>query len=185
MTTEKPLERVKLDYYALGKVEKNPEIHVFNNNKGTKDTSNNILERNCLSVNSSNLNSLRENFKTMSTVYSQKLDTNNYMDPLKNYSSNEKYTIRPDMTNRETYNITKSKYFANDRAMILNTGMSLSKDEFSKRKNYLTDSFPKITENSNFNNEKIKTLTETELYFMKNDKGMVRYPKGYWKYNAE
>ena len=51
MKTEN-LERVKLDFYGLGKTDHKPEFQMFNCNKGFSDKANNILERNSLSLNS-------------------------------------------------------------------------------------------------------------------------------------
>ena len=65
------------------------------------------------------------------------------MKSLKNFSSSERYSIDPNMTNKETYQITKSKFFANDTNIDLNQGAFVSREEFTRKKNCLTESFPR------------------------------------------
>jgi hypothetical protein len=108
MTTERP----GLDYYAYGKYPPNVEIKHFNNNISVKDKANNLLERNALSLNSNNLENIRNNYKSLHSVNDSLKANNNYLAPLTNYRLSEQYKLQPDMTNIGTYNIVKSKYFA-------------------------------------------------------------------------
>lgn len=114
MTTEKAVmpERIKLDYYALGKLDKIPEMRTFNTNRGISDTAGDLLHRNKLSLNSNNLEPLRNSFKNYNTLESVKKDTNNYLNPLNIFNKQDKYSVPPDMTNIGTYKLAKEKYFA-------------------------------------------------------------------------
>jgi hypothetical protein len=183
MTTERP-EIVKLDFYALGKVNRNPQIHPYNNNKGIPDHSNNLLERNALSLNSSNLESIRNNYRSLHTVDEIKKETNNYLNPIHVYKSSEKYNINDNMTNKETYNITKEKLFAQDRAISNNTGRSVNKDDFVKMKSVTMNNLNSTTSENN-NSISLPRIKENVLYFDKNNKNMIRYPKGFWNHNVK
>ena len=104
-------KKVSLDFYALGNFpQKNVEIPKLKYNSAFKDTSNDILHRNKLSLNSDNLQNLRNSSKNLSVLKSSKIATNNYMDPLKVFKNDQSYNIQNNLVNKETYRLTKDKY---------------------------------------------------------------------------
>lgn len=104
--------KVSLDFYALGNLPKNIEFPKMTYNSAFKDNSNDLLHRNKLSLNSNNTESIRNTHKTMSTLFNAKTDTNDYMNPLGVYKSQNNYNIQNNMVNKETYRLTKEKLFA-------------------------------------------------------------------------
>ena len=194
MTTEQP-QRVRLDFYALGRMDNMPKITLNKPNKGISDNANNLLERNNLSCNSANLESLRNNYKSLHGLNEMNKDSNNYLKPLTMYNNKEKYGIKSDMTNKEMYNLTRMKYFSKDKdAVSINSGMNVSKEEFLNKKsvgngNNHFSRFPVITETGNFNNisnkDKVERIKDNNLYFDKNNNQMIRYPKGFWNSTKE
>ena len=102
-----------LEFYALGKFPKqNIDVPILKYNKAFKDTSNDLLTRNKLSLNSENLQNLRNSAKKLNSLKSSNINNNNYLDPLKVYKNNESYNIEKNLENKETYRITKDKYYA-------------------------------------------------------------------------
>lgn len=73
----------------------------------------------------------------------------------------------------------------------LNKGFSISKKEFLERKNINNiESKDSITTDRNktlinFERQNTKTLYDNNLYFDKNNKGMIRYPRNFFKKDAE
>ena len=181
MKTEQ--EKVKLDFYALGRLENNPELHSYNTNRGMKDTSNDLLIRNALSLNSHNLENIRNSYRNLKSVEVSSKETNNYLNPILQFKTSEKYSVAPNMTNRETYNLTKAKYFHSDKEINLNSGMKVSKEEFITKKKE-SENIMTISK-SYINQDKIENCENNTLVFDKTTKDMIRYPKGYWGFNAE
>ncbi len=175
MATQR-IERVKLDFYALGKAENIPQPNFIAANKGLSDKAGNILERNNLSLNSKNLENYRNNIKTFHSVNEMNKESNNYLNPTNAFESRDKYGIKPNFTNRETLNITRLKYHSKDaQVAYLNKGSSVSKTEFLNKKSEENNyKLPQVT------TEKIAKLNDNNLYFDKNNKEMIRYPKGFW-----
>lgn len=183
MTTD----RNGLDFYALGKVTTMPDITTYMTNRGIKDTSNELLARNALSLNSGNLESVRNNYRQLHTLSEANQNTNNYLNPISTYRVNEKYTIKSDMNNQEVYRIAKSKMFASDKSNELPSGVRCSKEDFVKNKNNLSTS---VISHINSNKsmpilDRASSLKDNSLVFDKNNKAMIRYPKGFWNYNPE
>lgn len=104
--------KVSLDFYALGNYPKNMEMPKANFYSAFKDTSNDLLQRNKLSLNSSNLENLRNSYKVMNSIQNSNINTNNYMNPLGIFKAANNYSIENNMANKETYRITKEKLFA-------------------------------------------------------------------------
>ena len=105
--------KVSLEFYALGNYSKdNLEVPKMKSNNAFRDTSSDLLNRNKLSLNSNNLENLRNSHKEMFTIYNSKIDTNNYMNPLKVFKSVDNYSIDKNMVNKEMYRLTKDKLFA-------------------------------------------------------------------------
>jgi hypothetical protein len=173
-------ERVKLDFYALGRVDdsklrKNINIHT---NKSIADTSGNLLTRNALSLNSSNLSHIRNNYRNLHTLGEANKEKNNYLNPIEAFNSQQKFDIASNAVNKETYNIERGKFFSKDRDSLDNQNINQSKvslNDYMIKKNNL----PIV------NNQTAKNLQENYLYFDKNNQQMIRYPKGFWNHNLE
>lgn len=172
---------VPLDYYAYGKVNSVPQFNQFASNMGIKDTSSNLLERNALSINSSKLEHLRGSYKQIHSLHESNPKGNNYMNPIQSFNSQEKYSIKPDMTNIETFRIARSKHFATDRSSDIQSGVKCTKEEFIQAKNDQVigkhANLPCINET--------KKLNDNSLVFDKTNKSMIRYPKGFWGFCPE
>jgi len=104
--------KVNLDFYALGNTPKNIQIPKMTYYSAFKDNSNDLLNRNKLSLNSNNLENIRNTHKNLSILLNTKTETNNYMDPIGLYKSLNNYNISNNMVNKETYRLTKEKLFA-------------------------------------------------------------------------
>jgi len=104
--------KVSLDFYAIGNMPKEIEIPKIKYNSAIKDNSNDLLNRNKLSLNSHNLENLRNSHKNLSSIINSKIENNNYLDPLRVYKSTDNYNISNNMVNKETYRLTKEKLFA-------------------------------------------------------------------------
>ena len=145
--TKKSSEFHPLEFYALGKVRSQKKYSILEWNKGIKSTSNNIIERNYLSINAKKFNDMNNN-KKLSNLKEQNITENNYMDPVKIYKTLEKYNIPPYATNTGTYKLMREKYFARDIHSSIAQGKQLSKNEFVKQKE-------KIMKKGNFNLDNI------------------------------
>jgi hypothetical protein len=104
--------KVNIDFYALGVSPQNVQIPKMTFYNAFKDHSNDLLNRNRLSLNSNNLENLRNTHKSQSILLNAKTDTNNYMDPIGIFKSTNNYNISNNMVNMETYRLTKDKLFA-------------------------------------------------------------------------
>lgn len=168
-------ERAKIDFYAYGKCDKKPEPHLFTTNRGLSDRSNTLLERNALSLNSGNLENIRNNYRTLHTVNQANAGNNNYLQPLQLFNKQEKYGVDNTMTNMRTYLNTKEKYFAKDIEKPIHTGFNVAKEEFMKRKSLEMAS--SSSPSRGFYNKELKN---NNLFFDKTNKVVLRYPKGHW-----
>jgi hypothetical protein len=132
---------------------------MFQWNKGIKSTSNNIIERNVLSINTAKFNRLY-NYKHLSSLSQQNVTENNYMKPIKLYKTSEKYNLPQNTTNFETYKIMKEKLFSKDIQSTIAKGKYLNKSDFIKEK-----------ENTikNKNEPKIQKIEEMKTCIGKND----------------
>jgi len=188
MTTENP-EAIKIDFYALGKTNKIHQNPNQENYKPISNYSNNILERNALSLNSSNLQQIRNNFKNLhSSSEIQLKETNNYLNPINMYKSKDIYQINPNFTNKGTFNVLREKYFASDVNRPINDGMNLSKLEFAKKKRELDSNKQEEIQNKflpEIEERKPRTLKENTFFFDKSTNKIIRYYKGFWDYNEK
>lgn len=144
-----------LDFYTLGKIPSNIIYPCMEWNKGIKSTSNNILERNALSINTKKFNG-KNIHKKLSNLYEQNITENNYMDPLSMYKTYEKYNIPKYATNREIYNIMKEKYFSRDIVSPIAKGKCLSQKEFIKQRE-------KMNKKENLNLDNISSNKDTKF----------------------
>ena len=131
-----------LVFYTLGKVH-DPPIYTskFCANNGFQSTSNDLLTRNMLSVNSYKYDNLKNN-KNDAKLSQQNIDENNYLKPLEIFKIYKKYSLGSNVVNKETYNISKEKLFAKSDVSSIKKGLNITYNEFMKCKNRL------LTENS-------------------------------------
>jgi hypothetical protein len=177
-------DRVKLDFYALGNTNTNVgNMYNLHPNKGISDKSNDLLTRNALSLNSSNLSDIRNGYRNLHTLNEANKNTNNYLNPIGAFNVEEKYSIPSNVVNIEAYNITRRKYFSSDIASHdSQNGEKVNTKDFLAKKNNL----PKISTESLAKGEGAgNVLKENNLYFDKNNNQMIRYPKGFWNYNPQ
>lgn len=126
-----------LEFYAYGIVPNKSPITTFGRtNMGTQDKSSDLLNRNYFSVRNEAFEPLRTNFKVLKSIGEQSKETNNYLAPLTNYKTMERFHLPSNMTNVETYNIAKEKLFANDRISSLQSGTNLTKEQYINEKQY-------------------------------------------------
>ena len=153
-----------IEFYALGKIPSNTVYPTFQWNKGIKSTSNNIIERNVLSINTAKFNQLY-NYKNLSSLSQQNVTENNYMKPIKLYKTSEKYNLPKNTTNFETYKIMKEKLFSKDIQSRIAKGKYLNKSDFIKEK-----------ENTikNKNEPKLKKMEEMKTFDGKEDKNIIQ-----------
>jgi hypothetical protein len=127
-----------LDFYTLGKIKQPPQYTTFfEPNKGFKSTSNDLLMRNIFSINNHTFDKYRENYKKPATINSQNVAENNYMKPIDNFKTYQKFNLPTHLTNKETYNIHKEKLFATDKISTITPGENLTKKNFIESKQKL------------------------------------------------
>lgn len=174
-----------IDFYALGKVDNQVQSTTFyRTNMGTQDKSADLLNRNYFSVRNEAFEPLRANFKVCKTLNEQSKETNNYMAPLTNYKTMERFHLPLNMTNVETYNIAKEKLFANDRSSSLQNGTKLSKKDFIREKEQsMTSKQLPLPGTVAFDNKKLSStkgeMKDNVLVFDKTRTHMLRN-KGFW-----
>ena len=130
---DKKEEYHPIEFYALGKIPNGTVYPSLYWNKGIKSTSNNIIERNALSINTKQFNQINIH-KNLASLYNQNVTENNYMMPVKSYKTYEKYRISRNTTNFEIYKIMKEKYFSKDIASTIAKGKYLNKTDFIEEK---------------------------------------------------
>ena len=166
-----------IEFYALGKLPNGISYPKFTWNKGIKSTSNNIIERNVLSINTKKFNQLYV-YKNLSDLSQQNVTENNYMKPVKLYKTTEKYSLPKNTTNFEIYKIMKEKIFSKDILSSISKGKLLNKTDYIKEKELAMNKkeevqFKKIEEMKNSkpqdNNDSIsydkKSKTSTGFFF--------------------
>ena len=141
-----------LDFYSLGKIPSNTVYSNLEWNKGIKSTSNDIIYRNALSINTQRYNKI-DIHKKLSNIYEQNITENNYMEPIKIYKTYEKYKLRKYATNIEMYKLMKEKYFSKDIHSPIKQGKCLSQKDFIKEKEKLTKQENLIVNNINNSNK--------------------------------
>lgn len=125
-----------MEFYGLGKIPLGTVYPTLQWNKGIKSTSNNIIDRNALSINTKKFNQIYT-YKNYSSLYQQNVTENNYLKPIKLYKTSEKYNLPKNTTNFEIYRIMKEKYFSKDIQSTIAKGNLLNKTEFLKEKENL------------------------------------------------
>ena len=205
----KPSDSNKLEFYALGKCSPHTKYSNLEWNKGIKSTSNDIMQRNALSINTRKFNGMNIH-KNLSNLGEQNISQNNYLDPIKLYKTCEKYNLPKYATNVATYKLMKEKYYAKDMHSQIAQGRPLSRKEFIKQKENLIKNNNLNLTNKNFRKNiidkkeekkglnkscSVKTgleykdpndyskqlLKNNYLYFDKNNTQMIKNKK--WKFN--
>ena len=143
---EKKSQFHPIEFYALGKIPSSTVYPSLQWNKGIKSTSNNIIERNALSINTKKFNQINV-YKNLTSIYEQNVTENNYMHPVKMFRTYEKYKIPNNTTNFEVYKIMKEKFFSKDTETDIAKGKFLNKTDYLKEKE-------KIMKKNNNKNEK-------------------------------
>ena len=92
------------------------------------------------------------------------------------------YKINSDFSNKETFNVLREKYYANDLNSSMNNQKNLSKEEFVKKKLSVDDTIEKPLLEIIPNNTQ-KNFKENTFFFDKSAKKIIRYQKGFWDYN--
>jgi hypothetical protein len=146
-----------MEFYALGKIPSGTVYPTLQWNKGIKSTSNNIIERNVLSINTKKFNQMYV-YKNLASLYQQNVTENNYLKPVKMYKTSEKYNLPKNTTNFEIYKIMKEKYFSQDIQSSIAKGKFLNKTEFIKEK----ENLGKKSENKVNKVDEIKTYRNLE-----------------------
>ena len=148
-----------LVFYALGKV-KNQNKSLNNSNislyrsQGFRSSSNDMIKRNVLSMNSTCFDDMKKKSKEYSTIKKQILEDNDYLNPLKIYKSFHKYDVHNNCINQETYNLAKKKYYSRDRISNIKTGLYLTRKQFNEqKKNLLQNNTNYKTLNTDINND--------------------------------
>ena len=150
-----------LDFYSLGKIPSNTVYPNLEWNKGIKSTSNDIITRNALSINTKKYNEF-DIYKKLSNIYEQNITENNYMEPIKIYKTYEKYKLPKYATNIEMYKLMKEKYFSKDISSSIKQGKYISMKEFIKEKE-------NIMNKENVNMEKVNSNKDIKYKEIKKD----------------
>lgn len=130
--------KIDLDFYAYGKVNKNYENDKFKLNISFAGGANNLLLRNYLSVNNSSFDKLKSTIpKTISTVFHQNQNENNYLEPFQSYRSEHRYDIPDYGINHGMYNLMKNKLYSKDSNSNIYKGKEISKNDFIDLKKQL------------------------------------------------
>ena len=131
-----------LDFYALGKASQKAVCPNLKWNNAIKSTSNDIIYRNALSINTKKYNEMDIN-KKLAIINEQNITKNNYMEPIKQYKTYQKSNLQKYVTNMAMYKLIREKYFSKDIHSNITRGKCLSRDEFLKQKimNKKKDSF--------------------------------------------
>jgi hypothetical protein len=125
-----------LDFYTLGKIPSNTVYSNLEWNNGIKSTSNDIITRNALSINTQKYNKI-DIHKKISNIYEQNITENNYLEPINIYKTYEKYKLPKYATNIGMYKLMREKYFSKDIHSPIKQGKCLSQKEFIKEKEKL------------------------------------------------
>jgi hypothetical protein len=133
-----------LDFYTLGKVHKPPNYtSFFCQNNAFRSTSNDLITRNLLSLNTCNYNSIIKT-KNISTLSQQNIKENNYLKPLDAYKTYQKFNLPSNAINKELYNIEKEKIFVKSNTSSIKKGMYMTFTNFNNyKKKLLADNYPK------------------------------------------
>ena len=149
-----------LEFYALGKINSNSyeNASTFYNSSSLSSPrlrvnvkSNNLFERNLLSINNSYFEHLKK-IKNSSPVNKLNADENNYLNPLLILKKREDEKIecqkRNNINSLEWLNIIKNKFFSVDIKSKIKLGANVSRNQFYEEKNKIILTPRKIQNNS-------------------------------------
>ena len=141
--------KISLDFYAVGNVNKRPELDKFKLNKSFAGGANNLLIRNYLSVNNSDFDKLKSTIpKKISTVFHQNKNENNYLEPFHSYRNEHRYDIPDYGINHGMYDLMKNRLYSKDSNSIIYKGKEISKNDFIDLKKRLMNINSKIKSSS-------------------------------------
>ena len=156
-------------------------------NNAYRDKSNDILERNIFSVNSSNFDLKKDNYKSAKILQDSNQNDNNYLNPIPSLERQYKFHLKPYLLNKFTLQKYITHFFVNDvsRANVTN-GTLLSKNDYTSEKKSFIENNQSISEIKGVNNSQKTMLNNNLLVNEKNVKGeIIRHPKGFWNFNQE
>ena len=156
-------------------------------NNAYRDKSNDILERNIFSVNSSNFDLKKDNYKSAKILQDSNQNDNNYLNPIPSLQRQYKFDLKPYLLNKFTLQKYITHFFVNDvsRANVTN-GTLLSKNDYTSEKKSFIENNQSISEIKGVNNSQKTMLNNNLLVNEKNVKGeIIRHPKGFWNFNQE
>ena len=166
-----------LDFYTLGKVHDPPKYTTaFCQNRAFRSTSNDLITRNIFSLNNCCYDNLKNN-KNSSILSEQNIKENNYLKPLDVYKTFQKYNLKSNVVNKETYNIEKEKIFVKSNISSIRKGMNMTHNNFINYKRQLvTESSAKNVNKTmkDFINEKNLQRMNTEGDLKKNKSNEIK-----------
>ena len=138
------------DFCNIGKFKNFPKLNTKKLNQSFRGGSNNLINRNYLSVNNRNFDNLQCKFpKKLSTILHQTFEENNYLEPLKSFRYEHKNDVPDYAMNKEMYNITKKKLFNNEVKSNIRLGKPISRIDYLNRKKKLLNINDKNISSSN------------------------------------
>ena len=172
-------ENHPLEFYALGKINKN----LYNNSSvfstlspitsprlKVNNSTNNLFDRNILSVNHSYFINLKQNKNTESPNELNK-NEKNYLNPILVYKKTndeiKEYQKRKNINSLEWFNLIRNKLFSIDDNSRIKNGENISRNQFYEKKNKIILSPIKIKDNSfdncNKNNTSYQLLNKSDI----------------------
>jgi hypothetical protein len=94
-------EKVKLDFYALGKYNNSGDTYKMGHN-GFVDTANNIIDRNSIYFNNTGID-VSANIKKYSVLNEANKNFNNYLEPIKTYNTQGRHKQTSNLTCMEIH----------------------------------------------------------------------------------
>lgn len=187
-----------MSFYALGKrmyksnsAQNLLEKNFFQNstlcNNAYRDRSSDILERNLFSVNSSNFDLKKENYKSAGVLQNANKNDNNYLNPIPSLQRQYKFDLKPYFLNKFTLQKYITNFFVNDLPKSnVKSGILLSKNDYKLEKKSFIENNQAVSDLKGSNNLKKTTLSNNLLVNEKNVNGeIIRHPKGFWNFDQE
>ena len=133
------------------------------------------MNRNYFSVRNEDFISKTEHkYKDYATISDQNVPENNYMKPLTAIDARKVFDLQTNMTNKETYNITKEKLFAKDKYPFMKNGQNLSNKEFITTKQRFKTEGDAVRDPNPESTLKKRSLNDNKLVFEMNNKAVIR-----------
>ena len=167
-------EHHPLEFYALGKINKNAykNSSTFYNSSSlssprfrVKNSTNNLFDRNLLSINNSYFDRLKQ-VKNTATVKQLNKKESCYLEPLLIYKGikeeSKEYQKKNNINSLEWLNVIKNKLFSIDINSKIKNGTNISRNQFYEQKNKITLSPRETKDNSLEKNNKNNTSAQLE-----------------------